>query len=111
MSSAEELNAVEEFNAKWKANYKTEGFGFGNVYTNFPCPFCAEPGFARYELLEMVEVMSQEHVCAHCKRGQKVIFTEDGMETHIECVQTQGPDVPDWYPLKMRRVENGSQKG
>lgn len=104
------MTKIDEFNKKWHDNYKVEGFGIEGMTVSFPCPFCAEPGFAQYKLMDMEKVMSKGNVCEYCKRGMKAVFvaTEHGVQ--IEQVQTCGPDLPDWYYPKMRRaMDDNSQ--
>lgn len=98
---------LEDYNHLQHQNYSTSGFGFGNIQIKTPCPFCAQPGFHEYELLQCQEVLAKETVCSYCKRGMKAIFKEDSNSIEFELVQTQGDDPPAYLP-KMRRVDNAA---
>jgi hypothetical protein len=99
-----ECGSLDELNEKHARNYRIEGQGLGNVFVHSACPFCAEPDFLVYELLEVEKAMENGAVCKHCDRGMKVVVTKDGRDcTRVEFVQTCGPDAPDWFP-KLRRL-------
>lgn len=99
---------LDEYNKKSAANQKIEGQGLGNVFVHMPCPFCAEPDFMTYEVLD-VEVRSKEGaVCKHCKRGMKAVFKRSQSGVEFEFVQTEGEDPPSYLP-KMRRDGGTSQ--
>lgn len=99
-----EPKTYEEYLTRTKENTVISGFGIGNVYTDVPCPFCAAPNFMRYEIMEVKQVTAQEHVCKECGRGSKFIITEKGPSMIAELVQTCGPDQPDYFTHKMRRI-------
>lgn len=103
-------NTYEEYSAHTKENTKITGIGLGNVYTEYPCPFCAAPAWAKAELMETAKVMSQEHTCSECGRSAKCIFhnTDSGASTTMEMVQTGGDDQPDYFTQKMRRIDDST---
>lgn len=96
---------VEEFNARYNENYKTEGFGLGNVFCDLPCFFCAAPNFARYEIMEFETIMTKEHICTECERGAKAIIAHEGETSTLRVVQTCGPDAPDFIAPMIKREE------
>jgi hypothetical protein len=99
-----EPKSLEEFNEKFAKNQRYEGYGLGNVFCHYPCPFCAEPDFAVVEILQTRAAFAQGHVCKHCKRGSKALISGGMGSTRFEFVQTEGPDQPEWMRPKMRRV-------
>lgn len=94
----------EEYEAKYQKNTTMSGHGF-EASVHMACPFCAEPGFCTYRILDAKEVLAQEHVCKYCGRGIKAIFRgwqgQDGYM--MEFIQTQGPDVTEDYLKWIRR--------
>lgn len=88
-------------------NTKITGYGAKTTMIS-PCPFCAYPNFMRWPILDMREVASKGAVCFRCKRGARLVFEDypDG-GAGFEIVQTEGPDQPEWFQPKMRRVEPG----
>lgn len=101
-----ECASIDELNAKCLANNVIDGFGIGNVHTTIACPFCGEPGFLKYEILEVEKKMTEGAVCSHCNRGCRAEFVHDKGSIGFCLVQTSGPDVPDWYQPKMRRASD-----
>lgn len=93
----------EEYVAKFTANQKMTGHGLGNVHVHMPCPFCAEPDFVVYEVLEVQTKMAEGAVCKHCGRGAKAVFTRTPGGVSFEMVQTVGDEQPDYLIPKMRR--------
>jgi hypothetical protein len=94
----------EEYEKRYHANQRIEGFGLGNVHIHLPCPFCAAPDFMIYELMETEACLEKGAVCKECKRGMGAMVTRDGGAVQIEMVQTEGPDAPDYVP-RMKRIE------
>lgn len=95
---------MDELNARFMQNHSITGFGPA-IAISVPCPLCAAAGWAEHKLLEMQEVLSKEHTCKECGRSFKMIFDEQPHSTSFEIVQTAGDDQPEWFPLKIRRVD------
>jgi hypothetical protein len=91
-----------EYLTRFAQNQRVEGFGLDTAVV-YPCPFCAAPDWATHKILEMEEVMAQEHRCGECGRAAKMIFKRDASGVQFEFVQTAGDDAPEWLP-PMRRV-------
>jgi len=89
----------EEYLERFQRNSKITGYGIGRVYQTVACPFCAAPDFARYEILQMQEVMSQPHECKECGRAAKLIFAHSNTGVAFEMVQTKGDDQPAWLNM------------
>lgn len=95
---------LDEYNTKWKDNYKIEGYGITGMTMHYPCPFCCEPEFMTHTLLNMHEIMQADHICVACSRGSKsIIKTFPNGSINIELVQTCGENPPSYLP-PMRRV-------
>jgi hypothetical protein len=96
---------AEEYHLKATANIRYSGHGPGAVMFHMPCPFCAEPDFAEWRVIETAERMQDNHTCKQCGRSSRAIVTSDDDGSHaFEIVQTGGADPPAYLP-KMRRVE------
>lgn len=94
----------QEYLKLYQQNHKIDGFGIGNVYNHFPCPFCAAPDWMVTELLQVEAEMQKDHICKNCGRSAKAIVTRTSKGVSFEVVQTGGDDPPDWLTPKMRRV-------
>jgi hypothetical protein len=81
-----------------------EGYGFGNVYMTSPCPFCAAPGWLKWEMLDVRPAMEKGATCSECGRSARAIFKDDHGRAAFEIVQTGGDDPPEYLVPKMRRV-------
>jgi len=92
----------EEYELKFQQNYHLSGYGLDTT-AHMPCPFCAEPDFMVYKIMEIQEEMRKEHICKACGRGTIGVITPVAGGAKMEIVQTQGDDPPD-YVGKMRRV-------
>lgn len=108
-----EPQSIEEYNAKGNANTSFFGQGIFEAGVSVPCPFCAEPGFRSYRIIDVQKASKQEIICKHCGRGAKFIFeasedTKDGNMVKVELVQTCGPDPAPWLPI---RRESNINKG
>lgn len=82
-----------EYEAKYVANTKYTGMGLETTI-NEPCPFCAEPGFRSYRILEVTAAIAKEAVCGSCGRGARAIVTKKESTTLVEILQTCGDDPP-----------------
>jgi rRNA maturation protein Nop10 len=91
-----------EYESKFALNQRISGFGMDTTM-HMPCPFCAEPEWMVFKILEQEEISSKEHVCAECGRGAKMIYRHEGSSISFEVVQTCGDDAPGYLP-PMRRV-------
>lgn len=89
----------EQYEERFHANYRVDGFGFEGMTIHSPCPFCAAPDFQIYTLLTMVEVTSKETICKECGRGFRIEYTEAGNTTNARPMQTCGPDRPPYIPI------------
>jgi hypothetical protein len=80
-------------------------FGFGlDTGQSMPCPFCAARDWCQFKIVDVVQVMSQEHICRECKRGAKAIYTRTPDSTGFRMVQTSGPEQPTWLDPQMEKV-------
>lgn len=107
---------LEEYLRRFKENEKMSGFGVGadGAKMHFPCPFC---GAADYSIQPIVIIdeqgirsgveanMQTPITCGECGRSAKMIVTRHVGGVQIECVQTGGPDQPEWLKPHMRRVD------
>jgi hypothetical protein len=91
-----------EYDRRFAANQRLEGYGIGNVTQHMPCPFCAAPDFMVHHILDVEEVMSLGATCQECGRSLKAIFTRSEGTVHFELVQTGGDDAPDYLPVIRR---------
>lgn len=87
----------DDYARKQTDNQKIEGTG-ANTIVHAPCPFCCEPDWLVFRILDMREVASQGATCRHCQRGAKLIFTESAGSIAFEIVQFAGKPVPDYLP-------------
>jgi hypothetical protein len=93
----------EEYLKLSQANVRYGGSGV-DTYMEPACPFCAAPGFARWNVIDMEGTASKATTCKNCGRSAKLIFKRDKDSVSFEVVQTGGPDQPEWLEPKMRRV-------
>lgn len=70
-----------------------------------PCPFCCEPDFMKFRVIDTEEALRRGGTCKACKRSIVAVFTGLTTGQSFELVQTGGPDQEpnDWYP-PMRRM-------
>lgn len=101
---AEPLSA-QAYIEKFHANQKIEGFGIDKVTIHVPCPFCAEPDFMLYTILEVEKALEAGATCKHCNRGSKAIIHRENGGMSFEMVQTCGDEPSDWLVPKMRRID------
>jgi hypothetical protein len=92
----------EDYEARFHENQKMTG-RFFETTMHMPCPFCAAPEFMVYKILEVTEIIAQEHICSECRRGCRAIITRETGGISFEFVQTQGDPPPEWVPAM--RVE------
>lgn len=90
-----------EYEEKFHKNQKITG-RFLETTMHMPCPFCAEPEFMVYKILDTEKVIANGAVCKFCNRGCKAIVTRDAGGVGFRFVQTCGDDPPDYLP-KMER--------
>jgi hypothetical protein len=93
----------DEYEKRFKDNYRVEGFGFDGMTIHSPCPFCAAPDFHVYKLDTMMSVTSKETVCAECKRGFRIEYAEHGNTTTGRLLQTCGDPAPPYIPIARPR--------
>lgn len=90
-----EPTSHEEFNAKFEKNTSYSG-RFLDTAMHMPCPFCAEPDFLVYKIIEVNEALKKGAVCTHCKRGMKALVSEQPGSVSFRIVQTVGDDPAPW---------------
>lgn len=96
--------SMEQLAHLTQENMRMEGQGLA-VVTHAPCPFCAAPDWMKWPILDPRSAMELGAQCGECGRGAKAIFTDFPNGCYqFEFVQTSGPDQPDWFHPKMRRV-------
>lgn len=95
-----------EYLRRFAVNQRVEGYGIGNIYCHFPCPFCAAADFVIYELLQVEKALESGATCKECGRSAKAIFERHEGSVGFEIVQTGGADQPEWLIPKMRRIDN-----
>lgn len=93
----------DEYLKRFHQAEKIDGSGIGNVYVTVPCPFCAAPGWLRFEVLETEQAMQRDIKCKECGRSAKSIVDRRPEGVSFEVVQTGGDDPPSYLP-PMRRV-------
>lgn len=87
----------EEYEKKFADNQKFSGRGVETTI-HMPCPFCAEPDFMIYRVIEVNDFLAHEAVCKHCGRGMKGIVEKGESGVNVEFVQTCGDPAPDFLP-------------
>jgi hypothetical protein len=96
----------QDYLKKTHKHTKLEGFGLEEITQHQPCPWCAEPGFWIFHVLDIKEVTSQDTTCQHCGRSGKLLYHEDtDSSTVFELVQTGGEDAPSWFDVAPRRID------
>jgi hypothetical protein len=88
----------EEFEAKFEKNTAYYGKYLGTGM-KMPCPFCAEPDFLVYLIIEVNEKLKEGAVCKHCQRGCKGIVVENPGSISFRMVQTSGDDPSPWAKM------------
>lgn len=103
---SEAPKTYDEYLGRTHKNTVISGMGL-DVATEYPCPFCAAPHWVKSKLMETEKVLAQPHKCEECGRSAKFIFKQEdsGATTMFELVQTGGDDLPDYFQVKPRRVE------
>ena len=96
--------SIDEYNERYHRNMMMEGHGMETANV-MPCPFCAAPRFAVVKVVDTLDAMQTERTCSECGRSGKAFVEQNESTTRMEFVQTGGPDLPDWYYPKMRRVD------
>lgn len=95
----------EDYDKKFVSNTKYSGNGLSTTI-HMPCPFCAEPDFRVFRIVDTEKANQDEAVCKSCGRGCKMLYERtDGLGGGVsfEMVQTRGDDPPEYLP-PMRRV-------
>lgn len=103
--AASDPASAEEHEVKFGANMKMTGFGLTGVTQHMPCPFCAEPDFSVYRVIDADVAVASNRTCKSCGRSAKCIVTKNGSSQTVELVQTGGEDLPAWYTNPPRRVD------
>ena len=58
----------DEFNLKYKNNYRMEGYGINGLVIHNPCPFCAEPDAFTNQIFDSLQALEEHHTCEKCLR-------------------------------------------
>lgn len=85
-------------------NQRASGWGI-DTKQHMPCPGCAAPDWQVYRIIDAEQAMQVDTRCPQCERSFKTIIERTPAGLSLEFVQTGGPDLPDWYEPKMRRVD------
>jgi len=95
----------EEYEARYVANSRIEGYGF-ETRTVPACPFCGAPDWAVWPLADFAySAMQTETTCSECGRsGRMLVERNDAGGVKAEFVQTGGPDPAPWLQPHPRRV-------
>lgn len=96
-------NNKEEYLTRYHSNQRYTGFGLETAMV-MPCPFCAAPDFLVCRVIDTEKALSEDTKCKECERSAKYIFQRNAIGVTFEIVQTGGPDQPDWFTPKMRRI-------
>ena len=83
------------FTKKYEKNTRYSGQGL-ELKIHMPCPFCAEPDFVNFKLLEMREKMIRPHECQACGRAMKLRYEGNPSQLLITMIQTKGAPPPDF---------------
>jgi hypothetical protein len=92
---------LEAFNKKFNENTKYSG-RYLETTLHMPCPFCAEPDFLVYKIIDVNEALTAGAVCKHCHRGLKGIFNRSANGLSMQLYQTEGDDPPAFLPAPPR---------
>lgn len=86
---------LDEFNDRWKHNYKAEGFGFEGVTLHWPCPMCAAPDW-HVGLLMGLYGGVPDTACDACGRTSRIEVEHTPTVTTTRNVFVEGPAPPKW---------------
>ncbi len=87
-----EPKTEQEYAEKIHANTRYTGSGPWDTIAHLPCPFCGEPGFMSWKILEVNEVLTQGAVCKYCERGARALIAKGSNGQRMLMYQTEGPD-------------------
>jgi hypothetical protein len=94
----------KEYLKRFDDAQKVSGWG-AEVKTHFPCPFCAAPDWLMHRVTDFeYATMKAGAECKECGRTAKFLIARAGGSLQAECVQTGGPDQPEWLTPKIRRI-------
>lgn len=99
-----EPDSLDEYNTRYQENILIEEYGVDGIRTHVPCPFCAEPDWLVHGLLDVEEKYRKGAVCRRCHRGAIVLTKKENNVTTLHFVQTEGPDIPAWFPWPMEKA-------
>src|SRR5260370_33476595 len=99
-----QANSSQEYMAKFYTNQRIEGFGHDKVTMHVPCPFCAEPDFMVYKIIEVEQALQKGGTCSHCHRSAKALLQRADTGVQFEIVQTGGDQPAEWLTPMMGRV-------
>jgi hypothetical protein len=87
----------DEYEKKQTLHQLIEGYGAAATIHS-PCPFCCEPDWMVFSVLEMEPVASRGATCKSCGRSAKLVFTRTETAVAFEIVQTGGRPPPSYLP-------------
>lgn len=88
---------LDDYNAKFSANHKIEGFGIENIRQHFPCPCCAEADWKVVGMMSFQIEMIVPAQCSWCGRVTHYHIEEPDDATTISwMVLDEGDDPPDY---------------
>jgi hypothetical protein len=96
--------SMAEHSAKTIANSVVTGWGIDGVTNHTPCPFCAEPEWLVFRVIDTEEAIKRDTICQHCGRSAKALVRRDTSGVSFEIVQTGGADPPSWLTPAPRRM-------
>jgi hypothetical protein len=88
----------EEYEKKIQEGTSISDSGMGTTMS-VPCPFCGEPHFMSWKILEVNDALQKGSVCRFCERGMRglVVPLEHG-GVRVTLYQTSGSDPSAWVP-------------
>jgi hypothetical protein len=102
-----EPQTMDEYNARFTENYRTEGWGIAGVTQVMPCPFCASPDWASWRIFDLAvndyADMRKSRKCAECGRSARIDVQDMGDTVTSEIIQTGGAPAPAWLKPAPRR--------
>jgi len=91
----------EEYAKKFHANQRITGYGLETTM-HLPCPFCAEPDFRVYRVIDSEIAWKEPAVCKHCERGLELVIERTATGTTMQFFQSSGPEQPRWSNMPRR---------
>lgn len=95
---------LDAYNTLFLAGSGITGHGITGVAQKFPCPFCAQPGWAEIKILDFKTAITEVRVCTNCLRSACGRITPTAGGATIEMLQAGGDPPPDYLP-PMNRID------